>query len=134
MNASSEKLADEHERRFPEDTAVKFNYLPVVRARLALNQHQPARAVELLAVSYELGTPPSGAENHFGTMYPVYVRGEALLAAERGAETQLGRAFLAAGDARQAASAYRAFLDLWKEADQDLPLLAAAKAELARLQ
>ena len=154
----SEKLAAELERRFPEDTAVKFDYVPVVRARVALNEHQPAKAIDLLAVSYELGTPPSGADAHFGTMYPVYLRGEALLAAQKGADAvsefqkildhpglvagdpisalarlQLGRAFLASGNARQASSAYRTFLDLWKDADPDVPVLAQAKAEFARL-
>ena len=31
--AQSQQLADDLEERFPEDTAVKFSYLPALRAR-----------------------------------------------------------------------------------------------------
>src|SRR5208337_3053664 len=53
----SQALASDLERRFPEDTSVRFSYLPAVRALLALNHREPSRAVELLqvAVPYELG-------------------------------------------------------------------------------
>ena len=34
------------ERRFPEDTAVKFMYLPPIRALLALNRGDPAKAID----------------------------------------------------------------------------------------
>ena len=76
------------ERSFPEDTSVKFNYLPAVRAFLALNHGDPAKAVEVLqvAVPYELGTPRSGIRGFFGALYPIYVRGLAYLAAHQGAE------------------------------------------------
>jgi eukaryotic-like serine/threonine-protein kinase len=36
-------------------------------------------------------------------------------------------------DTSTARSAYREFLALWKDADSDVPVLIAAKAELARL-
>jgi len=86
-SARSQTLANDLERRFPEDTAVRFSYLPALRARLALNHGEPARAIELLqtAVPYELGTPPSSFFGFFGALYPVYVRGEAYLAAHQGA-------------------------------------------------
>jgi eukaryotic-like serine/threonine-protein kinase len=79
---------DDLERRFPEDTSVRFSYLPAVRACLALNQSQPSRAIELLeaAVGYELGTPRTGIHANFGALYPVYMRGEGYLAAHQGAE------------------------------------------------
>jgi hypothetical protein len=157
-SSQSQKLTDDLERRFSEDTAVRFNYLPVLRAQLALNRHEAGKAVEALAVSYELGTPPS-VDGYFGAMYPIYVRGEALLAAQKSAEAiaefqkiithpglvgadpigalarlQLGRAFTASGDTRQAVAAYRSFLDIWKDADADIPILVQATAEFTRLR
>jgi hypothetical protein len=38
------------------------------------------------------------------------------------------------GDKSKARTAYQDFLALWKDADPDLPLLATAKAEYAKLQ
>jgi len=63
-----------------EDTVVRFGYLPVIRARIALSQGNPAKAIELLqaATPYELGA----SRFLFGALYPIYVRGEALLAAD----------------------------------------------------
>src|ERR1035437_5800790 len=40
-------LADDLEKRFPENTVVRFSYLPVIRARIALNRHDAARAIEI---------------------------------------------------------------------------------------
>ena len=34
----AQALAEDAERRFPEDTVVRFGYLPVLRARIALNR------------------------------------------------------------------------------------------------
>ncbi len=99
--------------------------------------------------------------NHFylGGLHSAYVRGEALLAAHRYAEAaaefqkildhrgivgadpigalahvQLGRAFVLSGDTTKAKAAYQDFLTLWKDADLDIPILAQAKTEYARLQ
>ena len=157
----SQRLADDLERRFPENTSVRFNYLPVLRARLALARRDPARALELLqsASHYELGFPRSAAVGSFGALYPVYVRGEAYLATRQGAEAaaefqkildhrgivgadpigalarlQLARALALAGDRSKAVTAYQDFLTLWQNADADVPILVRAKAEYARLQ
>ena len=40
----SQRLADDLERRFPENTSVRFNYLPVLRARLALGPSRPGQS------------------------------------------------------------------------------------------
>jgi DNA-binding winged helix-turn-helix (wHTH) protein/Tfp pilus assembly protein PilF len=157
----AQALADDLERRFPEDTAVRFSYLPVVHARLALDHGDASKAVELLqaAVPHELGAPRSSVHALFGALYPVYVRGEAYLAESRGAEAavefqkildqrgivvsdpigalarlQLGRALALSGDKTKAKSAYQDFLGLWKDADPDIPILKQAKAEYAKLQ
>jgi tetratricopeptide (TPR) repeat protein len=156
----AQTIAGDLEKRFPEDTAVKYSYLPVLRALLALNGGEPAKAVEALeiAASNELGTPPSAFVGFFGALYPVYVRGEAYLALHRGAEAavefqkvlihrgvvvndpigalahlQLGRALAMSGDRTKARAAYEDFLGLWKEADADIPVFRQAKAEYARL-
>jgi tetratricopeptide (TPR) repeat protein len=160
-SSQSQTLANDLEKRFGEDTGVKYSYLPALRARLALNRGEPAKAVELLqiAVPYELGVPRSAIHGNFGALYPIYVRGEAYLAAHRGAEAagefqkildhrgivisdpigplahlQLGRAFTLSGDKIKAKAAYQDFLTLWKDADSDIPILKQAKAEDSKLQ
>jgi hypothetical protein len=160
-SSESQKLATDLEARFPEDTVVRFNYMPTLRALLALNDGLPAKAVDVLrtAAPYELGIPPSGVLAFFGTLYPIYVRGVAYLAAHQGAEAaaefqniidhrtivvsdpigalahlQLGRAFALTGDTIKSKTAYQDFLALWKEADPDLPIFEQAQAEFARLK
>jgi hypothetical protein len=49
------------------------------------------------------------------------------------ARLQLGRAFALSGDKTKAKTAYQNFLNLWKDADPDIPILKQAKAESARL-
>jgi eukaryotic-like serine/threonine-protein kinase len=160
-SARSKALADDLEKRFPEGTALRFNYLPALRGHLALERGNPARAKKLLeiAVPYELGYPPSAVSGFFGALYPVYVRGEAYLAEHQGAEAakefqkivdhpgvvmsdpmgamarlQLARALALAKDTRAAKGAYEEFLSLWKNADPDVPVLKQAQAEYARVQ
>jgi hypothetical protein len=90
--ARAQTLADELERRFPEDTSVRFSYLPTLRALAALRSKDPSRALELLrpAATYEFGQPGIffyGAGGvAFGAMYPTYVRGLAYLALHKAAE------------------------------------------------
>jgi hypothetical protein len=50
------------------------------------------------------------------------------------AHLQLGRAYAVAGDTAKAKAAYQDFLNLWKDADPDIPILKQAKAEYAKLQ
>jgi tetratricopeptide (TPR) repeat protein len=91
-SSAAQKLVDHLARTFPEDTCVQTSYLPVLRARLALNQSlngsESARAVKLLEVSapYELGVPFSRFIAEFGALYPVYMRGEAYLDGKQGRE------------------------------------------------
>jgi tetratricopeptide (TPR) repeat protein len=159
--ARSTALANDLENRFPEDTSVKFSYLPVLRATIALKQGEPSKSLEFLQISapYDLGTQRSSIHGLFGALYPVYVRGEAYLAARRGAEAvaefqkildhrgivisdpvgavarlELARAYVLLGDNSQAGQAYRDFLVLWKDADPNIPLLKRAHAEYAKLK
>ena len=159
-SSRSQTLANDLERRFGEDTSVRFSFLPALRALLAMNHGEPAKAIELLqaAVPYDLAAPRSSRHGNFGALYPVYVRGEAYLAANEGVEAaaefqkildhrgivvsdpigalahlQLGRAFALSGDKTRAKAAYQDFLTLWKDADQDIPVLKQAKKEYAAL-
>lgn len=159
-SARAQQLADDLNRRFPEDTGVQVNYLPTLRAQLALNHGEPAKAIELLekASPYDLGRSRVAIHANFGALYPVYVRGESYAAAHRGAEAaqefqkildhrgivvsdpvgiaalvQLGRAYASSGDTIRADSAYRQFQILWKDADLDIPLLTRERADYATL-
>ena len=160
-SSQAQALANDVEKRFPEDTSVRFNYLPTLRALLALNRSEPTKAIEVLqvAAAYDLASPPSSFHGFFGSLYPVYVRGQAYLAARRGAEAaaefqkildhrgivvsdpvgvaarlQSGRAFALSGDTAKAKAAYQDFLALWKDADAGTPILKQAKSEYAKLQ
>ena len=41
--AEAQKSTDDLAKRFPEDTEVQFNYLPTLRAQLALARNDPSR-------------------------------------------------------------------------------------------
>jgi len=156
----AQALADDLDKQFPEATVVQFNYLPTLRAKLALLHSNPQEALRILGAAspYELGLPALDFHN-WPNLYPVYVRGEAYLAARKGSEAaaefqkildhrgivlnepigalahlQLGRAYTLSGDTAKAKAAYQDFLTLWKDADPDTPILKQAKAEYAKLQ
>jgi len=158
--AGSRRLANDLGQRFPEDTFVKFTYLPVLNALAALDHSGYANAIELLEASipYERGVPGSWF-GFFGNFYPTYVRGMAYLSARRGREAskefqkildaativwsdpvgavarvQLGRALAATGDAAKAKNVYQDFLKLWKDADLGVPILRQAREEYIKLQ
>lgn len=69
----------------PRQDRGTFNYLPGVRAVLALNRAQPQHALELLqtAAPHEFGIAPSAVSGLFGALYPIYVRGQAYLALKK---------------------------------------------------
>jgi Tfp pilus assembly protein PilF len=46
----------------------------------------------------------------------------------------LARAYAMQGDTAKSTAAYQNFLTLWKDADPDIPILIAAKAEYAKLK
>jgi hypothetical protein len=50
------------------------------------------------------------------------------------AHLQLARAYAMQGDTAKAKVAYQDFLTLWKDADPDIPIFIAAKAEYGKLQ
>lgn len=52
-------LADGMAKKYPDSTIVQFNYLPAIRAQIALNFGKTNQALDLLkpARTYELGQP-----------------------------------------------------------------------------
>src|SRR5215831_3389402 len=84
----AEALMNDLDRRFPEGTLVQFSHLPFLRAQIALNRHDPARAIEILqpAEPYELGWQCPSTAGFCGSLYAIYLRGQAYFAAHRGAE------------------------------------------------
>ena len=158
----SEALAGELEKRRPEDTFVKFTYVPVLRALAGLLRGNPADSLERLqtARQYELAANGLNANGgrYLGGLHSAYVRGEAFMAERRYAEAaaefqkildhrgivgadpigalahlQLGRAYTLLGDKTKAKASYETFLTLWKDADPGVPILKSAKAEYGRL-
>ncbi|MGH9142996.1 MAG: hypothetical protein ACRD2I_17835 [Vicinamibacterales bacterium] len=157
----SRTVADDLARNFPEDTSVQYMYLPMLRALFSLNAHDPAGTIQSLATGsrFDLAVGGIGFTGFFGALYPIYLRGEAYLAAHQPADAaaefqrildhrsivlvdpmgalarlQLGRALLASGNAARAKSVYSDLFVLWKIADPDIPVLKQARAEYAKLQ
>jgi len=150
---------DDLDKRFPQNTVVQSAWLPTIRAQMELGHKNAPRSIELLqpAVPYELGMLSGSAAN--SCLYPVHVRAQTYLSAHQGqsaaAELQkildhhgllwncatgalarlgLARAYVLQGDTAKARAAYQDFLTPCKDADADIPVLLAAKAEYAKLK
>ena len=144
-------LADDLDKRFPLFTLRQKLDIPSIRALVEMHRGNPARAVELLQSSlpYELG--------EYAGLTPAYERGEAFLQMREGKEAaqefqkiidhrgvdpfdfplaKLGqaRAYALQGDKANARARYDDFFALWKDADPDVPILKAARAEYGKLQ
>ncbi len=150
----AQKIATVLNKEFPRSTTVQGYWLPSIRAAIDLRAN-PIKAVEILrmATPYEMG---QSQPFELGMMYPVYLRGLAYLQAGMGTEAarefqkiidspgivlnfhvgalaglQLARAYSTAGDRARARTAYEKFLQLWSDADADIPVLVQARTEFA---
>jgi tetratricopeptide (TPR) repeat protein len=147
--ARAESMLAQTIRQRPHDTLLGAVVAPQVRAALALRRKTPLDAVAALrpALAYEardfetpyvLGSAwlAAGDGLHAAAAFrtildhpgwdpvsPLYVR----------ARLGLARAERLEGDLPAARRDYQAFVDAWKDADPDVPILQAAKAESARL-
>lgn len=149
-------LADELVKQYPSDTIVNDYWVPTIRAAAALDEKDPAAALEALRVTapYETGSPSPGI-----AFYPVYLQGLAYLQQGQGqqaaaefrkmlsyrgvilnipiaalAHLQLARAQAMSGNNAAAGKSYEDFLALWKDADPNLPILKQAQAEHAKVR
>jgi hypothetical protein len=118
-----------------------------MHALLALKHKDPARAIDLLAVSapYDFGSPRCNHHGFFGALYPVWVRGEAYMALDKRPEAAAefqkilnhsgivvnditgALARLRLAQATDSRAAYKDFLDLWRDADPTIPALLQAR-------
>jgi serine/threonine protein kinase/tetratricopeptide (TPR) repeat protein len=152
-------LATEIDKMYPMDTVVQRNWLPTIRAAIALEHKDPNSAVDFLKDTNTIELGQATSFYPAVVLCPAYIRGEAYLmlrdgkaaAAEfqkfldhRGlvlnfpwgalARLQLARAYAMQGDIAKSKAAYEDFLTIWKDADSDIPILKQAKLEYATLQ
>jgi len=155
--AEATRLSDDLATRFPEDTVVRYNLAPAIRAAAALRRGKAERAIEELAATLPYETGQTSQDVAFA-LYPIYLRGEAYLAAKQGtaaaaefqkildhpglveneligalAHLELGRAYVMAHEPNKAKTPYVDFIALWKASDPDLPILIQARTEFAKL-
>jgi eukaryotic-like serine/threonine-protein kinase len=149
-DGDAEKLASRAATELPDNQVVQNMAVPMVNALIAMNHHDAQKALELMK-----SAQPYDAAN----TEALYTHASALLMAGNGADAaqefqkilnlknanptdlfvgyaQLGlaRAYALGFDKSKARSAYQDFLGQWKNADPDLPVLAEAKSEYAKLQ
>jgi eukaryotic-like serine/threonine-protein kinase len=144
--AQAQALADELTKRFPQESININITIPMIRAAVESSRGNYARAIEILqpASRFELGGVAGFLIN--------YQRGQAYLGQRSGKEAALefqkildhrtvevfsllyplahvGRARAAAlsGDTSKSRKEYQDFFALWKNADQDLPVMVLAK-------
>jgi serine/threonine protein kinase/Tfp pilus assembly protein PilF len=158
--AKARAMADVLAARYPDATVLKGYWLPSIRAAIALQRGDAARAIEALqaASPYELGEPlPEIVIGGF--LYPVFLRGQAYLLAHRGAEAAaefqkildhrgitvncplgalarlgLARAYALAGESAKSRAAFQDFFNTWRTADPEIPVLREARADFAKVK
>jgi len=143
-------LAGEVAKSRPDDVRLQADFVPQVRAAVAVSSGHAAKAIELLK--------PANAYDRTDTA-TLYIRGLAYLKSDHGSEAAqefqkilalrnygpadplmsfaqlgLGRAYALQGDSQKSHTAYQDFFALWKDADPDIPILKQAKTEYAKLR
>jgi serine/threonine protein kinase/tetratricopeptide (TPR) repeat protein len=152
----SQAVAASVEHEFPENHFLQSITIPEAKATQQFEKNQLSDAISTLETvrSHELGTGPRG-----GGVAPIFLRGLIYLKMRDGAKAaaefqrildhrgaagfspeyplarlNLGRAYALQGDTAKAKSAYQDFFAAWKDADPDVPILKAAKAEYEKLK
>ncbi len=144
----AQALAEKLDQLRPEDTFQQKVSLPLIRSIIERQRGNFVKAVELLAplaqepialVSYHRGLAYLAAGEHTKAADEfervIQHRGwpESELFVPR-AQLGLARAYAMQGKREYSRKAYDEFLTTWKDADPDIPILIAAKAEYAKLQ
>jgi len=136
-------------KKYPEDTIIQRVTVPQGLGWLALKAGQAQKAVDLMQRSQGFDAVSPGGYMR-GLAYLELHDAQNAIAAFKSASMYqgyslnsgnpyalatlgLGRAYAMAGDKANAKKSYDRFFALWKNADSDLPVLAAAKKEYAAL-
>jgi tetratricopeptide (TPR) repeat protein len=82
--ARADSLAQDLAKRFALDTQVQSLWMPSIRGQLALNKKNPALALNTLQTASAIELGQINFVANISCLYPVYVRGEAYLAAGQG--------------------------------------------------
>src|ERR1700735_3169500 len=82
--ARAESLAEDLRKLYPLNTQMQSLWLPAIQAQLALDNKNPASALSILQAASPIELGLSLLLINDSCLYPVYIRGEAYLAAEQG--------------------------------------------------
>jgi len=152
----AQKIMDDLKALYVANMVIQKAWLPVVQAQINLHKKRYTETINELegAESYEKGQLTGNLSD--SCMIPAFLRGEANLGAARGAAAlvefqkfpanagvvgacwsaplaKLGEARARALIGREGTKeAYAKFLDLWKDADAEIPVLKQAKLEAAK--
>ncbi|HEY2972256.1 MAG TPA: protein kinase [Pyrinomonadaceae bacterium] len=150
-SGQTKSILDELVKRFPTDTLLNQQRIPLIQAHVELQRGNPTQTLQLLEA-----TRPHGSY----LLFPIaYLRGQAFLSLKKGNEAaaefqtivdhrgwsalsyfyplaQLGlaRAAVLQGDTSTARKAYQDFFATWKDADADLSVLIDARKEYEKLK
>jgi serine/threonine protein kinase/predicted Zn-dependent protease len=148
---SAQSLIDELAKKYSQDTLLNTVSIPLVRAQIEMSRGNAPQALQLLE--------SARVYQGYGDFWPQYIRGQAYMKQKDGAQAAtefqtiidhrgwyplsplyplahlgLARAAALTGDTTKARKAYQDFLALWKDADQAIPILVAARQEYDKLK
>ena len=151
--SQAQQILNQLRATYPSDTILQSIMSPVMQAAIERSRGNLAEAVRLMESvrTYDRGLMTGLMNNYLrGTLYLEQQRGneaatefkkiienptiEAFSPAHALAYLGLGRAAKISGDNAGALNAYRDFFAMWKDADQDLPVLVAARKEYEALK
>jgi len=144
-------LIDELEQKHPKDTLVNQVWLPEIKAAIQLRKNNAQAALELLETTKRYEAAAALSPQMLRSMVYLKLGRPAEAAAEsrrildhRGqgplsslwplAHLTLARTSAMQSDTAQARQSYQDFFTLWKDADQDLPILIEARREFEKLK
>ena len=143
FEAESSELTDELKTERPKDTMVNELWLPTIGSANEIHKGNFKEAVERLEITERF--------EKAGEFYPQYLRGLAYLRSDKLRESRrefdkildhrgeaplspiYPLAQLAKARALKDKAEYEKFLEMWKDADKDMPALVAARKELESL-